>query len=227
MLTGSDVLEIWFIRHGQTDWNVQRRIQGATDRELNGTGRRQAERLRDRLQGLSFDAVWSSDLKRARETAEIAFPGRIINTDARLREMHAGEHEGIVVAELPPEAAAIRAALSGGDSAVAPPGGESYRDVIGRVRTWLGGLPESGRIAAVVHGGLIQATVRFVFGQEAGWQDGPRLSTANTGITELRVGPAGYTVVRLNDHAHLADFDEAPSGVAQAGVENVPDGVAK
>lgn len=223
----SESLEIWFIRHGQTDWNIERRIQGATDRELNETGRRQAQLLGERLKGLGFDAVWSSDLKRARETAEIAFPGRVISVDERLREMHAGEHEGIVIAELSAEAAAVRAALTGGDSAAAPPGGESYRDVIGRVRAWLRELPASGRVAAVVHGGVIQAAVRLVLGQEAGWRNGPGLSTANTGITELRVGPAGYTLVRLNDHAHLESPGARASGAAESGVEHVADGVAQ
>lgn len=220
-------LEIWFIRHGQTDWNLEGRIQGATDRELNETGRRQAELLRPRLQEVSFDAVWSSDLRRARRTAEIAFPDSAIRLDERLREMHAGVDEGARFSELTEAAAAIRAAARAGDTAAAPSGGESYADVMARIASWLGDLPKSGRIASVVHGGVIQAAVRFALGQQAGWAKGANLATANTSITELRVADSGFTVVRLNDHAHLEGWDPVlASDAAQPRVQDVADSVA-
>lgn len=220
-------LEIWFIRHGQTDWNLEGRIQGASDRDLNETGKRQAALLRQRLHGLTFDAVWSSDLRRARQTAEIAFPDSAIRLDERLREMHAGVHEGMLFKELPAEAAALRAAVRAGDATLAPAGGESYRDVIARIRGWLADLPQSGRIASVVHGGVVHAAVRLALGQQAGWPDGAQLSTANTSITELHVAASGLTLVRLNDHAHLEGTEfMASSDAAQPRVKHVADGVA-
>lgn len=199
----TDHLELWLIRHGQTDWNQQGLIQGSSDIELNELGRRQAVRLGDRVRGTEFTAVWASDLMRARETAEIAFPSASLVLDQRLREMNAGEHEGLDFRNPPPEVAVVRQAIWAGDPDAAPPGGESYRQVMGRVSDWLTDLPETGRVAAVMHGGVVQAAVRMFLGQHTGWQGGPRLSTANTSITEVLITPAGYSLVRLNDHAHL------------------------
>lgn len=211
MTAPTDHLELWLIRHGQTDWNLQGRIQGASDIELNALGRLQAERLKARVRGMEFTAVWSSDLARARETAEIAFPGASITLDRRLREMHAGEHEGHSFRSAPPEIAEVRQAIWAGDCDAAPPGGESYRQVMARVSDWLADLPPAGRVATVVHGGVVQAAVRLFLGQHDGWKSGPRLSTANTSITEVLVTPAGYSLVRLNDHAHLEGLEQETS----------------
>lgn len=79
------MVRVWLVRHGETRWNTERRLQGISDIELSDRGREQAEQLRLRLGGRSFDAVWSSDLLRAVETAEIIFGGPRI--DARLREL--------------------------------------------------------------------------------------------------------------------------------------------
>lgn len=220
----NDDLDIWFIRHGQTDWNREGRIQGASGTDLSYLGRRQAEALRERLREVTFDQVWSSDLARARQTAEVALPGAIITLDARLREMHAGEHEGQLMAELSPAARAVRDSFTAGDSTVAPPGGESYRQVIERLRSWMGDLPSGRRVACVTHGGVVEAAVRLVLGQEAGWQAGPRVSIANTSITEVRLGSRGYSLMRLNDHAHL---ERLASDAAEARVEYVADSVAQ
>lgn len=66
------VLRIYLARHGQTDWNFEGRLQGTTDTELNDTGRRQAAELAERLKGIHLDAVYSSALRRSRDTAEAA-----------------------------------------------------------------------------------------------------------------------------------------------------------
>lgn len=203
MTHDADTLQVWLIRHGQTDWNQEGRIQGASDADLNDLGRLQAATLRERLLGVAFDEVWSSDLARARHTAELALPGAAIMLDPRLREIDAGEHEGRLIADLDLAARAVRDSIASGDSSAAAPGGESYRQVIERVRSWFGDLPAAGRVACVTHGGVVQAAVRLIFGQEAGWRNGPRLSIANTSITEVRVGSWGYSLVRLNDHTHL------------------------
>src|SRR5262245_47401752 len=66
------VLNLYIARHGQTDWNAERKLQGQTDTQLNANGRAQAERLAERLRGVQLDQVYSSTLARSRETAEIA-----------------------------------------------------------------------------------------------------------------------------------------------------------
>lgn len=90
-------MKLYFVRHGQTDWNVKQLTQGWTDITLNETGVKQAEALRDKLAqpGLEFDAVYSSPLQRVRKTAEIATSGNYeIILDDRLKERNCGEFEG-------------------------------------------------------------------------------------------------------------------------------------
>lgn len=89
-----DVLRIYVARHGQTDWNVARRLQGTTDVPLNETGRRQAAELAVRLQGVPMDAIYSSALARSRQTAE-ALKGRApIESLAGLNERSLGAFQG-------------------------------------------------------------------------------------------------------------------------------------
>lgn len=89
------------VRHGETDWNADGRLQGQTDRPLSGFGREQARRLADELATEDFEAVYSSDLARARETAEIvgARLGLPVEVDPDLREKDWGNWEGLTAVE--------------------------------------------------------------------------------------------------------------------------------
>lgn len=90
-----DVLRIYVARHGQTDWNLARRLQGGTDVPLNETGRRQAVELADGLAGVRLDRIYSSALQRSRQTAD-AFNGRApIEALAGLNEQSLGAFEGL------------------------------------------------------------------------------------------------------------------------------------
>jgi broad specificity phosphatase PhoE len=84
-------------RHGETDWNRELRIQGSSDIELNELGRRQAQFLAQELTDVELDAIYASDLSRARETAAAvaATHGLEVNLDARLRERSFGSWEGL------------------------------------------------------------------------------------------------------------------------------------
>ena len=89
------------VRHGETDWNADGRLQGQTDRPLSDYGREQARQLAEDLQGEGFDAIYSSDLSRARETAEIV-GGRLglrVELDPDLREKDWGNWEGLTSVE--------------------------------------------------------------------------------------------------------------------------------
>ena len=92
---------ILLARHGETDWNRDRRVQGHTDVPLNDEGRRQAQALSRELDGCRFDAVYSSDLARAIETAEILAEQRGLEVTAlpALREKHFGTWEGLTDTE--------------------------------------------------------------------------------------------------------------------------------
>jgi uncharacterized phosphatase len=89
--------ELLLVRHGETDWNAEGKLQGHTDRPLNDYGRRQARALADRLAGENIDAVYASDLSRARETAEIVGEklGLTVAVDPDLREKNWGNWEGL------------------------------------------------------------------------------------------------------------------------------------
>ena len=88
---------IYLVRHGQTDWNIEKKTQGHTDIPLNGTGKRQAEELAEKIADLKIDRIISSDLLRARETAEIINKKfkKEITLDSRIREINYGELEGV------------------------------------------------------------------------------------------------------------------------------------
>jgi broad specificity phosphatase PhoE len=197
------VLELWLIRHAETDWNYQQRIQGSADQPLNALGVRQAQRLAARLAHTSFDAVYASDLARARDTAETALPTVPVRLDERLRELAYGMFEGRTWSELDEREAALAAHWREDPYARRVPGGESYDDLVARLDSFLSDLPRPGRVAAFTHGGAIRTAVYGVVGRpvRGTW----RLVIDNTSITRLRFDERGVTLVTVNDHAHLAN----------------------
>jgi 2,3-bisphosphoglycerate-dependent phosphoglycerate mutase len=92
----NDVCTFYIVRHGETDWNVQHKLQGQTDIPLNKTGEAQAKELAEDLQDIHFDKVFSSDLLRAKKTAEIVVLEKklAVETAKVLRERRFGELEG-------------------------------------------------------------------------------------------------------------------------------------
>jgi broad specificity phosphatase PhoE len=95
------VTRLLLVRHGETDWNADGRLQGQTDRPLSEFGRTQARRLADALAGEELEAIYSSDLSRARETAEIVGErvGLPVALDPDLREKDWGSWEGLTAVE--------------------------------------------------------------------------------------------------------------------------------
>ena len=147
------VVKLWLVRHGETEWNANRRFQGWTDVGLTDVGRGHAAELAAMLAGRRFDGVWSSDLSRAVETARIAFGEP--TTDSRLRELHFGDLEGSVWDDLDDT---VRAQLVGFDEFVAP-GGESVEAFKRRVIEFLDTL-QGGDHLVVTHGGVIRMLAR-------------------------------------------------------------------
>ena len=93
---------LYAIRHGETPWNVEGRYQGQLDPPLNERGRRQAQATAARLASLDFEAIYSSDLTRAYQTAMAlaAKTGLPIQADPRLREINQGEWEGVLIDDI-------------------------------------------------------------------------------------------------------------------------------
>jgi probable phosphoglycerate mutase len=157
-------VKLYFVRHGETDWNRAQRYQGQRDIPLNALGRTQAVRNgRTLVAALGTGAAAidyvASPLARARETmelmrAELGLPPQGYRTDDRLREIHYGHWEGELWTELPaadPLGVAAREADKWGWR---PTGGESYRDLSERVAAWLGEVERDVVVAA--HGGVMR-----------------------------------------------------------------------
>ena len=147
-------------RHGESDWNRDKRWQGFADRPLTDLGRRQAEELADRLQDTDLDAVYSSDLRRARDTAKIVARGRglAVSTTPDLREVDVGEWSGLTRAEAEakfPEA--YERWLNGGEGWER---GERYEQLAARVlkaMRRIAAAHDGARVLVVAHGGTIRA----------------------------------------------------------------------
>ncbi len=165
--------ELLLIRHGQTDWNVARRIQGHTDVPLNDTGREQATLLAPALAQLHlrqpFDALYCSDLQRALQTAApaaaaLALP---VTQDARLRERHYGVLEGLDSAEQMRKFPEETRLLLARDPDYTLPGGESRNTFFSRVLQALREIAArhgGQRILVVTHGGALDAAYRAAAG---------------------------------------------------------------
>lgn len=150
---------ILLVRHGETDWNRERRWQGHADRPLNETGREQARALAEQLAADPPAAIYSSDLARARETAQIVADrlGLPVALDRRLREVDVGEWSGMTAAEVElsyPDG--MRRRLAGGTGWE---GGERYEEMAERVVAALHEIAaaESGSVLVVSHGGAMRA----------------------------------------------------------------------
>jgi broad specificity phosphatase PhoE len=161
---------LYYVRHGETDWNFERRLQGQHDIPLNELGRGQATRCGEILRDLfaehgreptDFDYV-SSPLGRARETMERLRGGLGLEpddyrTDARLMEMSFGRWEGFTFAELQANEAEALAAREQDKWGFVLPGGESYAQLMVRVRAWYESVTCDSVVAA--HGGVYRALV--------------------------------------------------------------------
>jgi broad specificity phosphatase PhoE len=161
---------LYYIRHGETDWNVAYRLQGGRDIPINANGRVQARRcggilaellMRDGRAAADLDFV-ASPLGRARETMEIVRSGLGLaplayRTDARLTEVGFGRWEGSSIDELRASQADAVAARERDKWDFVPPGGESYAAMSRRVHDWYAALTRD--TIAVAHGGTLRGLI--------------------------------------------------------------------
>lgn len=123
------------IRHGETDWNIEGRWQGQADVALNQTGWSQAEDMARTLETVGVSAIYSSDLLRARQTAQVLADatGVPLKIDHRLREIHQGEWQGLLISEIQARYAQAYQERQRDPLGIAPPGGETAAQVRQRV----------------------------------------------------------------------------------------------
>ena len=191
------------VRHGETDWNVERRVQGHSDTPLNEHGREQARKLSATLGLEAFDLVISSDLDRAKETARLSLPaGTAITEASDLRELNFGDWEGLTGPEIEANApGSLGKTWRGWGEA---PSGESLAAfaeridrVVQRLRAELG----EGTALVVAHGGTLRVVICLAMGLpvDKAWQ----FQLANTAVSELELFADGAILSRLNDTGHL------------------------
>lgn len=188
-MSGALSHSLYFARHGETDWNATGRLQGQTDIPLNAAGRDQARALAERMRHLGLVTIASSDLSRARDTAEIvarALGLEVSDVDHAFRERGCGIFEGLTAAECEardPVAWAARV-----DPTVAPPGGEPIAQVRQRMLAASLRLLAHRPIPALVvsHGRAIRELVRRVRGADV-----PPLS--NAAVYRVSVRDGGLT----------------------------------
>ncbi len=208
----SEVTRILAIRHGQTAWNADSRIQGHTDIGLDAVGEWQAQRLAQALADDELQAIYSSDLMRARQTAAplAARKGLQPRVDPGLRERGFGEFEGLSFAQIaqrwPDQAQAWRRR----DPDFGARGGEVLRDFRERVVAAVTRLAQGHRgqsIALVTHGGVLdllyREATRVALDAPRTWQ------MANASINRLLHSGQGLVLVGWADVGHL---DEAHLG---------------
>ncbi|KAK7263105.1 hypothetical protein RJT34_30689 [Clitoria ternatea] len=165
----SDYAEIVVVRHGETAWNAERRIQGQVDVELNEVGRKQATAVADRLsKEPKFSVIYSSDLQRAFETAQIIATkcgGLEVVKDADLRERNMGELEGLFYGEVEKtKPMSYKVLVSKNDNQELLGGGESFAQLFERCKSALlriGKKHKGQRVVVVTHGASIETLYKW------------------------------------------------------------------
>jgi probable phosphoglycerate mutase len=194
------------VRHGETAWNAEGRVQGQTDVPLSATGRAQARAVGAALAGERFAALYASDLERVRQTAAPAAAalGLEVRLDARLRERHYGRFETLTYEEararLPEDFARFKAKELDYDFG----SGESLARFNARALECLAEIAARHAGAAVLvftHGGVLEMAYRHALGR--GLQSARDFEIPNAALNRLEIGPGGWRVLAWAEVAHL------------------------
>ncbi|QID18485.1 histidine phosphatase family protein [Nitrogeniibacter mangrovi] len=211
----TDTVRFCVVRHGETGWNAEHRLQGHTDIPLNDTGHAQARATAALLARQRFDAAYTSDLRRAADTAR-AICGEQLAAEARqaLRERHYGAFQGLTHAEARarhPEA--FRHFEARTPDAPFPGNGERLTDFAERIRTAFEDIARAHpgqTVLVVAHGGVLDILHRLASGRPL---DAPRdFRIPNAALNWLRRDAHGWHIDRWADEGHLgATRDELPN----------------
>lgn len=187
-------MNVYVMRHGETDWNIVKKIQGSTDIPLNHKGIEEAERTSEALnkEGIKFDYVFSSPLKRAYKTALIMakYSNCTVEQDERLVEFNFGEGEGKTLEELKkdPKYANIVYWFTDSSKYTAEYGSESYKSITSRLDSFIKEkiIPLEGRadnVLICVHGGVIRSLISYI--KKAGQSYMTEVKIPNCGVNLL------------------------------------------
>ncbi|HUX05812.1 MAG TPA: histidine phosphatase family protein [Acidobacteriota bacterium] len=205
------MITLYAVRHGETDYNKEDRVQGSHDSILTGFGRAQARALAGYFRGKKIDALYSSPLKRALETAETiseALGGLEVQVNDDFHELRCGEFEGVLFEEIKRERweeflTWLR------EPEVQAPGGESMNQLFSRVssalKEILAGVPDGSNIAVVSHAGVVRMTLAALVGVPVGVSTSFSLTNASVSTFNLRRGR--WTCHTWNDTSHLGELE--------------------
>ena len=204
------------IRHGETEWNRQRRIQGQGDSALTAVGLRQAEAVARRIGQMAPSRLVSSDLGRTIHTAQpiAAVTALTLETDSGLRERSFGIFEGLTPSEIEGRYPTEHALWQARDPEFAIPGGESLLVLRQRVSAALERIAgqSAGNVVIVTHGGVLDAIYRIALGLS---MHAPRTwQLLNASVNQVEISfTAGAAAWRLHDWADTRHLDEAEDEV--------------
>ncbi len=203
------MMRLLLARHGQTQDNVEGRIQGRNDVPLNDEGRSQTRLLAKRLSAMKIDAIYSSPLRRAWETAMPVVGYHDVDVQANdwLMEASYGVWDGLTWPEV-----RNRYPLAFAEWAVdrdrVPEGAETVHQVSNRANNFLGQIRRDHRketVLVITHGGPLRVLVCIAFGMDL--KKSFDMAIDNTAISELTFSPRGVILRRHNDSAHLFSME--------------------
>jgi probable phosphoglycerate mutase len=205
------MLQVYLVRHGETEWNAARRIQGQSDSPLTATGEHQAHLVAKRVRKEGITHVITSDLGRTRRTAQIiadACGCEVIN-DSRLRELHMGVLEERLIDSLTPQEEQWRKQMVDGTADGRIPQGESMVELGARMRAALENclaLPEGSKPLIVSHGIALGCLISTVLGLPAYAERRLRLRNCSLSRVDHQQSPwlaSGWIVESTGDISHL------------------------
>lgn len=205
-MTSHTHCELILVRHGETDWNKEGRIQGQIDVPLNRSGVAQAKATASALRDRAIETLYSSDLQRAAQTAALIAEttGCAITYDAGLRERNYGEFEGQSIIDLPNAFPRVVAGPIADVLALPAPGGESRPEFYARGQAALIRLLEAqsgGRVALVTHGGILDCAYRLA--TRISIDEPRRWPIKNASINEFVWDKSELRLVLWGDVSHL------------------------
>jgi len=195
------------IRHGETEWNREKRMQGTTDTPLSDIGRSQAQALGRRLAARRFSALYSSDLSRAHDTARAVagHTGHRITVDPRLQERRFGIFEGLLASEIVERYPEEHARFASRDADFVVPGGESARQFTQRCLGCLAEIADrhrGGEVVVVSHGLVLDSLYRSSQGLDHG---APRpVPLINASVNVFAYAGGAWRMDLWGDVSHLA-----------------------
>lgn len=192
---------IYLLRHGETAWNQEWRLQGQQDTDLSPRGREQARKASRCLRDEQIGVIYSSDLKRARDTAAVIAGacGREVREEARLREISFGRWEGLKYEEMPEGDKKHFDRWLQDPDRYPVPGGETLETMSRRVNSFVQGLVESPgeeKILLVTHGGPVKALLSEILGIAPG--KASRLVTSPASLSVIQYSQGTFYLTLFN-----------------------------